>query len=132
MAKIKTSADSVDQTTVTVDRISNSGNTIAQQQYAGKTIHVPAGEVGETYDVRLIDKGGYFVARLVDRTDEVHPRQPSIGSDTSEVSNDLLEPKRNRSHSFEIRSSPKGGRLRSSPSNTSGREQRNWMSRRKM
>lgn len=56
--------------TITVDRISNSGNAIAQQTHAGKTIHVPAGEVGETYDVKLADRGGYLVAQLTDRTTE--------------------------------------------------------------
>lgn len=64
--------------TVTVDRVSNSGNAIAQQQRAGKIIHVPAGEVGDTLDVRLVDKGGYFEARLVDRVEEVQPRSPSV------------------------------------------------------
>lgn len=112
--------------TVTIDRVSNSGNAIAQQQHAGKTIHVPAGEVGETYDVRLIDKGGYFVAKLVDRTEEVQPRQPGIAPDTSDVGKDLLKPEQNRSHSFKVRSSVPGS------SSSSGREQRSWMSQRKM
>lgn len=118
--------------TITVDRVSQSGNAIAQQQYAGKTIHVPAGEVGETYDVRLTDKGGYFVAQLVDHAGEVQPPQPSIGPDTSEVGKDLLEPERNRSHSFKIRSSPNEGKLRSIPNSSSGRDQRSWISRRKL
>lgn len=118
--------------TITVDRVSNSGNAIAQQQYAGKTIHVPAGEVGETYDVRLTDKGGYFVAHLVDRTGEVQPRQPSIGPDASDVGRDILTPERNRPHSFEIRSSPKGGKLRSTPNSSSGRSQRSRLSQRKL
>ena len=114
--------------TVTIDRVSNSGNAIARQQHAGKTIHVPAGEVGESYDVRLIDKGSHFVARLVDRTEEIQPRQPGIGPDTSEIGKDLLEPERNRSHSFKISSSVPGGKRRSS----AGQEQRSWISRRKM
>ena len=112
--------------TVTIDRVSNSGNAIAQQRHAGKTIHVPAGEIGETYDVRLVDKGGYFVAKLVDRTDEVQPRQPGIAPDTSDVGKDLLDPERNRSHSFSVRSSAPGS------GSSSGRKRRSWMSRRKM
>lgn len=112
--------------TVTVDRISNSGNAIAQEQFAGKSIHVPAGEVGMEYDVRLIDEGGYFVAQLVDRTAEIQPRQPGIGPDTSDVGKDLLDPGRNSPHSFEIRSS--AGGLRSSGDN----ELRRRVSRRKM
>lgn len=116
---------------VTVDRVSNSGNAIAQQQHAGKTIHVPAGEVGETYDVRLIDKGGYFVAHLVDQTEEVQPRQPGLAPDTSEVGKDLLEPERNASHKHEVRSSPCGGKLRSTPEGDKGRERRSWMTSRK-
>lgn len=118
--------------TITVDRVSHSGNAIAQQEYAGKSVLVPAGEVGETYDVRLTDKGGYFVAQLVDRAGEVQPRQPSIGPDTSEVGKDLLNPGRNRSHSFKIRSSPNGGKLRSIPNSSSGRDQRSRISRRKL
>jgi hypothetical protein len=112
--------------TVTVDRVSNSGNAIAQQQHAGKTIHVPAGEVGDTHDVRLIDKGGYFVTKLVDRTEEVQPRQPGLTPDTSDVGKDLLNPERNQSHSFEIRSSAPGG------SRSTRQERRSWMSQRKM
>lgn len=114
--------------TVTIDRVSNSGNAIAQQQRAGKTIHVPAGEVDETYDVRLVDKGSHFVARLVDQTEEIHPRQPEIGPDTSDIGKDLLKPERNQSHSFNVQSSTPGGDLRRS----SGHEQRSWISRRKM
>lgn len=115
--------------TVTVNRVSNSGNPIAQQQQAGKTIHVPAGEVGDTYEVRLTDKGGYFVAELVDRTDAVQPRQPSVGPDTSDIGQDLLDPQQNRSHSFDISPSVPGGNLRSS--DPAGEELRNRLSRRK-
>jgi tRNA/tmRNA/rRNA uracil-C5-methylase (TrmA/RlmC/RlmD family) len=53
--------------TITVDRISNSGNPVAASEYNGKTIHVPAGVPGETLDVRLVDKGGYWRATVVDR-----------------------------------------------------------------
>jgi hypothetical protein len=112
--------------TVTVDRASNSGNAIAQQQRAGKTIHVPAREVGETLDVRLVDKGSYFEARLVDRTEEVQPRQPSVSPDTS----DLLD-SGSSSHSYEVRSSPSGGSLRSSLQNETGKNVLGRMSQRK-
>lgn len=115
--------------TVTIDRVSNSGNAIAQQQYDGKSIHVPAGEVGETYEVRLVDEGGYFVARLTDRADATQPRGPSVGPDTSDVGQDLLRPGRNSGHSYEVRSSPAGGKLRSRGS--SGRAARSRLSRRK-
>lgn len=111
--------------TVTADRLSNSGNAIAQQQQAGKTIHVPAGEVGATYDVRLVDKGGYFVARLVDRTSETQPRQPGIGPDTGDIGKDLLDSERNQGHSFSIRSSIAGG------SGRTGQAQRKRLARRK-
>lgn len=120
--------------TVTVDRISNGGNAIAQQTRAGKTIHVPAGEVGDTYEVRLEDTGGYFVAHLVDRTQEIQPRQPSIdrGPDTSEIGRDLLEPGRSRSHSFGVRACPARGNLRSTPAHEEERARRRWMTQRKM
>lgn len=120
--------------TVTVDRISNSGNAIAQQSHAGKTIHVPAGEVGETYEVRLEDRGGFLVAHLTDRANETHPRQPSIGSgpDTSNLGKDLLEPGRNRSHSFKVRDCPAGAKLRSLPEQEKGRARRARMTRKKM
>ena len=113
--------------TITVDRISNSGNTIAAQQRSGKTIHVPAGEVGETYDVRLVDRGGYFEARLVDRTAETTPRQPTISRpDTSQVGQDLLD--RSRSgHSYAIRTTVPGERKR----DTEGQQLRHRLSRRK-
>ncbi len=111
--------------TVTIDRISSSGNAIAQQHHAGKTIHVPAGEVGETYDVRLVDKGGYFVAKVVDRFGEVQPRQPSIAPDTSDIGQDLLNPDRNRSRSFSTGKSITG-------EHAAGKELRSWMAQRKM
>ena len=114
--------------TVTIDRISNSGNAIAQQQHAGKTIHVPAGTVGDTLEVRLVDRGSHFTATLIDRTQEIQPRQPSIGPDTSEVGKDLLNPKRNKPHSFKIRSLPRGGKRRK----PSGQKLRSWVSQRKM
>jgi len=112
--------------TVTVDRVSNSGNAIAQQQRAGKTIHVPAGEVGDTLNVRLVDKGSHFEARLVDRTKEVQPRQPSVSPDTS----DLLDSGES-SHSYTIRSSPSGGSLRSNPRSEIGKQRRSRLSERK-
>ena len=115
--------------TVTVDRISNSGNPIAQQQHAGKSIHVPAGDIGDTLEVQLIDKGGYFIARLVDRADEVEPRQPSVSSTAtvSDSAGNLGTKSNSQSHSFTIRTSPAGGRSGSS----SGRQARARMSRRK-
>lgn len=120
--------------TITVDRISNSGNAIAEQTHADKTIHVPAGEVGETYEVRLEDKGGYLVAQLTDRTDEIQPRQPSIsrGPDTRGLGKDLLDPGRNRSHSYSVRESPAGGKLRSTPSFEKERDRRSRMTRQKL
>lgn len=45
--------------TITVDRISNSGNAIAQEKFGGKDIHVPVGELGDTLEVKLVDQGGY-------------------------------------------------------------------------
>lgn len=112
--------------TITVDRVSNSGNAIASQQRAGKTIHVPAGEVGEEYVVRLVDQGSYFEAQLVNRHDQVQPSQPSVNPDTS----DLAKGRRSSSHSHTIQSSPAGGKLREKPTtNASGTCKR--MSRRK-
>lgn len=120
--------------TITVDRISNSGNAIAQQTQAGKPIHVPAGEVGETYEVRLEERGGHLVATVVDRAAEIQPRQPSIdsGPDTSSVAQDLLEPDRRQSHSFEVQSCPASGRLRSIPGEEKDRARRSRMTRRKL
>jgi len=121
---------STDTQTVTVDRISNSGNAIAKQQRDGKTIHVPAGEVGDTFDVRLVEKGGYIQAQLVNRAGEVQPRQPSVGPDTSDIASDLLDSESD-SHSHKIRSSPAGGKLRSKADESTGRELRSRMPRRK-
>jgi len=44
---------------VTVDRISGSGNAIAE--YSGQTIHVEDGTPGETYSVELTPKSGYLL-----------------------------------------------------------------------
>lgn len=52
---------------VTVDRVSNSGNPIAKETHQGKTIHVPSGLKGETYEVRLRDRGSFVEASLVHR-----------------------------------------------------------------
>jgi len=112
--------------TVTVDRISNSGNAIAQQRHAGKSIHVPVKEVGATLEVRLVDKGSHFEARLVDRAEETQPRQPSAMPDTSD-----LVSSGDSSHSYEVRSSPAGGKLRSSPETQTGKRLRSRMPRRK-
>jgi len=43
---------------------------------------VPAGDIGDTLEVQLVNKGGYFIARLVSRADEVEPRQPNIDSNS--------------------------------------------------
>jgi hypothetical protein len=115
---------------VTVDRISNSGNAIAQQQHAGKTIHVPAGDVGETLEVKLIDQGAYFEARLVDKTDRTTPSQPSTSPDTSDVGQELLGSS-DSSHSYTVRSSPAGGDLRGTVANGDGVQMRSRMAQRK-
>ncbi|QLD86156.1 hypothetical protein HWV23_10610 [Natronomonas halophila] len=120
--------------TVTVGQTDNSGNLIADQTHAGKTIHVPAGEIGATYEVRLIDRGDYLVADVVDRTKEVQPRQPSIdnGPDTDDVGKDLLDPSRNSSYSHEVRNSPASGKLRSTPEKEEERARRSQMTQRKL
>ena len=111
-------------TTVTVDRISNGGNAIAQERLNGKTIHAPASaEVGDTLEVKLVDRGRYFEARLADRLDEVHPRQPSVGPNTSDIGKDLLNPGRNRKHSYSVSKSITG--------ETIGQELRGWVASRK-
>jgi len=114
--------------TITVDRISNSGNAIAHQQQAGKSVLVPAGEVsvGESYDVRLVDEGSHFEAKLVNRADQTQPSQPSIDPDTS----DLSKGRGSGSHSHTIRSSPASGKLRATP-DSGGEKQRQKLSRRK-
>jgi len=114
--------------TITVDRISNSGNAIAHQQQAGKSVLVPAGDVsvGESYDVRLVDEGSHFEAKLVNRADQTQPSQPSIDPDTGNLS----KGRGSGSHSHTIRSSPAGGKLRATP-DSSGEEQRQKLSRRK-
>jgi len=118
----------IQQQTITVDRVSNSGNAIADQQQAGKTVHAPAKEVevGGTYEVRLIDRGSHFEAKLIDRAEQIQPSQPSVSPDTS----DLAKGRSSSSYSHEIRSSPAGGKLRGTP-NTDGKERRQRMSRRK-
>lgn len=112
-------------TTVTVDRISNSGNAIAEQKVGGKSVLVTASqEVGDTLEVKLTEKGGYFEATLVDRANEVQPRQPGIAPDTSEIGQDLLNPDRNKSHSFSV--------SKSIADEADGQELRSWVSSRKM
>lgn len=109
--------------TITVDRVSNSGNAIADQQHAGKSIHVPAGEVGQIYEVKLVDHGSHFTAHPVDGTERV---QPGLGPDTSDIAENLLDPESDK-HSFEVRPSTSSGNLRGLP----GQEQRSKLSRRK-
>jgi len=48
---------------VTVDRISGSGNAIAN--YQGQTVHVEDGTPGETYRVKITPKGGYLLGKQV-------------------------------------------------------------------
>lgn len=110
--------------TVTVDRISNSGNAIAQQRVDGKSVHVRASQqIGATLEVKLIDKGSHFEATLVDRASETQPRQPGLTPDTSEVGQDLLDPSSD-SHSFSVGKSITG--------ETVDQELRSWISSRKM
>lgn len=112
-------------TTVTVGRMSNSGNAIAQEQVDGKSVHVPASrDIGDTLEVKLTDKDGYFEATLVDKAEEIQPRQPGLSPDTGDVGQDLLNPDRNKSHSFEVG--------KSITSETVGAELTGWMSSRKM
>lgn len=121
----------VDSTkTVTVDRISNSGNAIAQEQRGGKDIHVPAGTLGDTLEVKLVDEGGYYTAKLVDRLDETQPRSPSVGSNNGSYKSELGKAA-SRSHSHTIRTSPKGGKLRSNLGEKDGSQARSQMSQRK-
>lgn len=46
---------------VEVERISGSGNPIGT--YRGSHVHIPNGDPGETYEVQLNAKSGYFVGR---------------------------------------------------------------------
>jgi predicted RNA-binding protein with TRAM domain len=47
---------------VEVERISGSGNPLAT--YRGIHVHVPDGEPGESYEVELNAKSGYFVGKV--------------------------------------------------------------------
>lgn len=118
----------IQQQTITVDRMSNSGNAIADQQQAGKSVHAPADEVevGGTYEVRLVDRGSHFQAKLIDSAEQIHPSQPSVSPDTS----DLAKGRRSDTYSHEIRSSPAGEKLRATP-DTDGKKRRQQLSRRK-
>jgi predicted RNA-binding protein with TRAM domain len=51
------------EVTVTVDRISGSGNAIAN--YKGRHVHVQDGEVGEEYRVELKAKASYLIGERV-------------------------------------------------------------------
>jgi len=51
------------EVTVTVDRISGSGNAIAE--YKGQHIHVENGNTGEEYRVRLQAKSSYFIGEQI-------------------------------------------------------------------
>jgi len=61
----KSGKDSNKKVSVTVTRISSSGNAIAE--YNGKHVHVDGGEVGETYTVKLSQKSGYYRGKQVER-----------------------------------------------------------------
>lgn len=87
--------------TVTVDRISNSGNAIAQEQVNGADIHVPAtAEVGSTLEVELVKVGSYFKAKLVDGAEGLQQTGPSISPDTSEIGQRILNREKNNSYDF--------------------------------
>ena len=89
--------------TVTVDRVSNSGNAIAREQRKGKEIHVPAdADIGTTLEVRLVEESGYFRAQLVDSTDVVQPAGPSMSPDTSEIGQRILTREQNDTHSHSV------------------------------
>jgi len=51
------------EVTVTVDRISSSGNAIAEHN--GKHVHVNGGSPGETYTVELVDEGAYYTGKQI-------------------------------------------------------------------
>jgi predicted RNA-binding protein with TRAM domain len=50
---------------VTVERVSGSGNPIATHR--GFHVHVPEGEPGKSYEVKLDAESGYFVGKLRSR-----------------------------------------------------------------
>lgn len=77
--------------TVTVDRVSNNGNPIAEEAYNGKTIHVPSGLEGETYEVRLQDQGSYVVARLVHKETGARAQGPTGPSGPSGKNEGILK-----------------------------------------
>jgi hypothetical protein len=105
---------------ITVDRISSAGNAIAENRVQGKVVHAPVADIGATLEVRLIDKGSHFEAKLVDRADEAQPRQTSTTS-TADLDKGRST---STSHSFSVGASVTG--------DTSGRELRNWASSRKL
>lgn len=47
---------------VEVERVSGSGNPLAQ--YQGTHVHVPGGEPGESYEVKLEAESGYFIGDI--------------------------------------------------------------------
>lgn len=109
-------------TTVTVDRVSNSGNAIAKDKVQGKDVHAPVAEVGSTLEVKLTDKGSHFEATLVDRATENTPRQLTVGPNTSDLSKgrETTEDK----HSFSVGKSITG--------DVTGQKFRSWASSRKL
>lgn len=84
---------------MTVDRISNSGNPIADQSHNGKDIHVPAGDPGDILKLRLIDNGAYYRAEVVNTVSgsershtRVNPTTPAKDSPRlSDIADDLCD-----------------------------------------
>lgn len=109
-------------TTVTVDRISNSGNAIAKSQVQGKTVHAPVTEVGRTLEVELIDQGSHFEAKLVDTSERTQPSQPSVSPNTADLSKGRSST--SDSHSYSV------GKSASGSSGSQGLS--SWMSSRKL
>jgi len=54
---------------VSIDRISNKGNPIAEESYEGREIHVPDANEGDTVVVELSDHGSYVVGKTVKEHD---------------------------------------------------------------
>lgn len=50
---------------ISVDRVSNKGNPIAEESYEGKEIHVPDASEGDTVVVELSDRGSYVVGKII-------------------------------------------------------------------
>jgi hypothetical protein len=66
--------------TITVDRISSTGNATADQRVQDKVVHASIKKLGATLEVKLIDQGSHFEAKPTDRATETQPRQTSTSS----------------------------------------------------